>query len=263
MRMVMPLSRFGVIDQHWKRCLKVWWRCSIACHFQWLNHVSKKVRNFVFTLVLSAVIVPLFRYYVDIDLDFKNYVGIGLAVAIAAIFRWAIHRGAMADNRIFLDRIRRNPTVRISHRLSEDNLAAKLQVGALIPYPAKSSRLFKWLAELQDGKAPATWISIGEPQEVRSIFLGSFFQKDWTRAISFEVPSTDVVMPPIFLKHLYGCSQQRLLKCIEIPHDADLYRRTGSRWSKLTTAEREQLILPIAPVSSLSDASQRKQPEPA
>ncbi|WP_434623953.1 hypothetical protein J3P84_14820 [Pseudomonas sp. Z1-29] len=168
----------------------------------------------------------------------------------------------MADNQFFLARIQQNPMVRITHRLSEEHLAAKLQAGALIPYPVKSGRLFRWLAELQDGKSPATWISIGEPQEVRSIFLGSFFQKEWTRAISFDVPSTDVVMPPIFLKHLFGCYQQRLLKRVEIPRDADLYRRSGRHWAKLSAEEGEQLVS-TAHVSTSLDVPQRKQPEPA
>ncbi|MFL6607868.1 MAG: hypothetical protein ACJ8HF_06490 [Pseudomonas sp.] len=225
--------------------------------------MNKKLRNSALSLFGSAVFITLFPRYVDIALSIEYYVVGGIVLAILVVFHWALHRGAMADNRAFLEHVQRNPTVRITHRLSEEHLAAKLQAGALIPYPVKSGRLPQWLAELQDGKSPTTWISIGEPQDVKSIFLGSFFQKGWTRAISFEVPSTDVVMPPIFLKHLFGCSQQRLLKRIEIPHDADLYRRTGSRWSKLSTAEREQLSLSIAPVSSLPDASQRKQPEPA
>ncbi|MBC3372968.1 hypothetical protein HU762_03350 [Pseudomonas sp. SWRI92] len=225
--------------------------------------MNKKLRNSVFTLLMSAVFIYLFPRYVDIDISTENYVVAAIVVAILVIFNWALHRGAVADNRAFLDQIQREPTVRISHRLSEENLAAKLRSGALIPYPVRSYPLFIWLAELQDGKCPATWISVGEPQAVISVFLGSYFQKEWTRAISFEVPSGDVVMPPGFLKHLFGCSQQRLLKRVEIPHDADVYRRIGSQWEKLSEAERQKLPLRETPHHFTVEAPQRSQNEPA
>lgn len=208
--------------------------------------MNKKFLYCTAALISSAAVVYAFALYVRVDPSIEFWVLHTLVALILVIMHVAAHLGALADNKAFLEEINRLPTVRITHRLTRENLIKKMQAGVLMPYPAKRGRLPEWFAHWMDGKHPATWVSIGKPEDVSPALLGSVRQKEWPMAISFHVPSTDIVMPPGFLKHLYGCYQQRLLNTVKIPHKADLYKRVGKNWQLLSLQERQALYAPAA-----------------
>ncbi|NWC48125.1 hypothetical protein HX788_11070 [Pseudomonas edaphica] len=208
--------------------------------------MNKKFLYCTGAFIPLAAVVYAFPLYVRVDPSIKFWLFLGVLALIVMIMHVAAHLGALADNKAFLEAINRLPTVRITHRLTRENLIKKMQAGVLMPYPAKRGRLPEWFAHWMDGKHPATWVSIGKPEDVSPALLGSVRQKEWPMAISFHVPSTDIVMPPGFLKHLYGCYQQRLLNTVKIPHNADLYKRVGKNWQLLSLLERQALYAPVA-----------------
>ena len=91
-----------------------------------------------------------------------------------------------------------------------------------------------------DGKEKSIWVSPGAPADVHQLLLGTVSTKEWVMALSFEVSSADIVMPPTLIKRLFGTSQQRILKTVDIPDDADIYTRVSGRWEKLEGKERDQ-----------------------
>jgi len=208
--------------------------------------VNKKFLCCTAVLFPLAAIVYALALYVRVDPSIEFWFLLGLAALIVMIMCVAAHLGALADNKAFLEEINRFPSVQITHRLTRENLVRKMQAGVLMPYPAKRGRLPEWFAHWMDGKDPATWVSIGKPEDVSPALLGSALQKEWTMAISFKVPSKDIVMPPGFIKHLFGCYQQRLLKTVKIPCNADLYKRVGKNWQLLSHQERQALCVQVA-----------------
>lgn len=208
--------------------------------------MNKKFLYCTAVLISLAVVVYALALYVRVDPSIELWFSLALAAIVVMIMCTAAHLGALADNKAFLEEINRRPTVRITHRLTRENLIKKMQAGVLIPYPAKRGRLPEWFAHWMDGKDPATWVSIGKPEDVSPALLGSVRQKEWTMAISFQVPSADIVMPSGFIKHPFGCYQQRLLKTVKIPRNADLYKRVGKNWQVLSYQERQTLRVPVA-----------------
>ena len=208
--------------------------------------MNKKFLYCTAAFIPLAAVVYAFPLYVHVDPSIEFWLFLGVLALIVMIMCVAAHLGALADNKAFLEEINRLPSVRITHRLTRENLIKKMQAGVLMPYPAKRGRLPEWFAHWMDGKHPATWVSIGKPEDVSPALLGSVLQKEWPMAISFQVPSADIVMPPGFMKHLYGCYQQRLLKTVKIAHDADLYKRVGKNWQLLSHQEHQALRVPAA-----------------
>lgn len=208
--------------------------------------MNKKLLYCTVAPITLAAVVYTFLLYVNVDPSYEFRFLMALAALIVMIMCVAAHLGALADNKAFLEEINRFPTVRITHRLTRENLIKKMQAGVLIPYPAKHGGLPEWFAHWMDGKDPATWVSIGKPQDVSPTLLGSVRQKEWTMAISFQVPSADIVMPSGFMKRPFGCYQQRLLKTVKIPRNADLYERVGKNWQLLSRQERQILRVQAA-----------------
>lgn len=213
--------------------------------------MNKKSLYCTAAVISLAAVVYALALYVRVDPSIEFWLSLALAAIIVMIMCTVAHFGALADNKAFLEEINRLSTVSITHRLTRENLIKKMQAGVLIPYPAKHDGLPEWFAHWMDGKDPATWVSIGKPEDVSPALLGSVRQKEWTMAISFQVPSEDIVMPPGFIKHLFGCYQQRLLKTVKIPDDADLYKRVGKYWQLLSDQEYQALRVPaVTPVAA-------------
>lgn len=199
-----------------------------------------KLKYFLLGSLLAAALVCLTPYLVSGDEDSSLYAGWASGFAALVIIFGLLHLGIERDNRIFLETIRRHEKCLISHRLSGKRLLHKLARRQLLPYSPVRSGLPKFLVDLMDGKEKSIWVSPGAPADVHQLLLGTVSTKEWVMALSFEVSSADIVMPPTLIKRLFGTSQQRILKTVDIPDDADIYTRVSGRWEKLEGKERDQ-----------------------